>query len=226
MDRPFILFYVQLMHPFYGTLNGKIASLVPTPATQQLMHRRGAQLEQKSYDHRWYFCCKGEMSEGDTLEWTIETHTADFVWMTQTPESPSIKVCITASLIENAAIGQYETFSYHFRPALYYWEYLFVISDSELYEHIDRVSLEEAMKRITFTPFERLTNSPYGTQVVRTLSTNVVLFDLHSPYALSLWEILPDAPTKRRIMLGHVPCPIPGRHLSDRHNTVRQVCYI
>ncbi|MDD3038148.1 hypothetical protein [Bacteroides sp.] len=143
----------------------------------------------------------------------------------QSAELCRLRIKPTTALLKKAQKGEPASYTLRFRPSSFRWEYLFVIRNAQA-DLILNLLLEESRQRIEFDEAEKLNNSPFGINVWRIFSKSSVNALEHSDYQLIISSVIQDNPLKKRIVSRFIPCPQPGKYLSDDPGTIRHICFI
>ncbi len=143
----------------------------------------------------------------------------------QSAEFCRLTIKPTAALLKKAQKGEPASYTLRFYSSSFRWEYLFVIRNGQA-DRIPNLLLEEFQQRIEFDKAERLNNSPFGINVWQIFSKSSVNALERSDYQLILSSVIQDNPLKKRIVSRYIPCPQPGKYLSDDPGTIRQICFI
>lgn len=136
-----------------------------------------------------------------------------------------IRVRPTPELLKKARREKPVRYMLRFQSKAFRWEYLFVIRNNDT-ENLRNLLLEETKNRIIFEKAERLTDSSFGTNVWRTVSTVPVSALERPEYQLVLFTVLQENPLKKRTVSRFIQCPQPGKYTSDDPGMIRKVCYI
>jgi|GEM_PF-1802756 len=126
----------------------------------------------------------------------------------------SCHVLLTDVLLEMAKAGDENMVELLFQSKSYYWEYFFLLGENgkkgdsfKLVESDGRLSFEGAV----MVPF------PWNSQIMalKVVSLQPIGLRERYDYRLSLLEFKQNSPSRGRVWMRNVECPVPGRYVSS-----------
>lgn len=136
----------------------------------------------------------------------------------------SVQIKLSNQMFENARNGKSEDNrnTLRFYAPKVYWEYIFIPRSGEANKDL---ILEDVHNNVTFSAMKKVEVEPFPTPVLHTISESLIPMREHYDLSFSLMEIVRREPLMKRTLLRQLPHPSLGRFITERPDSIQQICY-